>query len=52
MRLLTIHNLAYLARLMADLRGAIADGRLPEVTAALRAGAAPGIGAGAAVARP
>ena len=42
MRLLTLHNLAYLARLMADLRGAIAGGTLPEVIAALRAGAAPG----------
>jgi queuine tRNA-ribosyltransferase len=42
MRLLTLHNLAFLARLMADLRGAILAGRLPEVAAALRAGAAPG----------
>ncbi len=42
MRLLTLHNLAFLARLMADLRGAIIAGRLPEVAAALRAGAAPG----------
>jgi queuine tRNA-ribosyltransferase len=42
MRLLTSHNLAFLARLMADLRGAILAGRLPEVAAALRAGAAPG----------
>jgi len=41
MRLLTIHNLAYLARLMAELREAIATGRLAEVTAALRAGAPP-----------
>jgi queuine tRNA-ribosyltransferase len=41
-RLLTLHNLAFLARLMADLRGAILAGRLPEVAAALRAGAAPG----------
>jgi queuine tRNA-ribosyltransferase len=40
-RLLTLHNLAYLARLMADLRGAIAAGTLPERAAALRAGAAP-----------
>ena len=44
MRLLTLHNLAFLARLMADLRGAILAGRLPEVAAALRAGAAPGVG--------
>ena len=42
MRLLTLHNLAFLARLMADLRGAILAGRLPEVAAALRAGASPG----------
>ena len=42
MRLLTLHNLAFLARLMADLRGAILTGCLPEVAAALRAGAAPG----------
>jgi queuine tRNA-ribosyltransferase len=42
MRLLTIHNLAFVSRLMADLRGAIHAGRLPEVQAALRAGAAPG----------
>ena len=40
-RLLTLHNLAYLARLMADLRGAIAAGTLAERAAALRAGAAP-----------
>jgi queuine tRNA-ribosyltransferase len=42
MRLLTLHNLAFIARLMADLRAAIADRRLAEVAAALRAGAAPG----------
>ncbi len=42
MRLLTLHNLTFLARLMADLRGAILAGRLPKVAAALRAGAAPG----------
>src|SRR4051812_41916287 len=41
MRLLTIHNLAYLQRLMAELRDAIDGGRLPEVAAAVRAGAAP-----------
>ncbi len=41
-RLLTLHNLAFLARLMGDLRGAILTGRLPEAAAALRAGAAPG----------
>jgi queuine tRNA-ribosyltransferase len=42
MRLLTLHNLTFLARLMAELRGAILAGCLPEVAAALRAGAAPG----------
>ncbi|HEV7805002.1 MAG TPA: tRNA guanosine(34) transglycosylase Tgt [Solirubrobacteraceae bacterium] len=40
-RLLTVHNLAYLARLMADLRAAIAAGTLPERAAALRGGSAP-----------
>jgi queuine tRNA-ribosyltransferase len=35
MRLLTEHNLAFLARLMADLRQAIFDGRLSEATAKL-----------------
>jgi queuine tRNA-ribosyltransferase len=41
MRLLTIHNLAYLQRLMAELRAAIDDGRLPQAAAAVRGGAAP-----------
>jgi queuine tRNA-ribosyltransferase len=40
-RLLTLHNLAYVARLMAGLRGAIADGTLTTYAAAQRAGAAP-----------
>ncbi len=40
-RLLTVHNLAYLARLMADLRGAIAAGTLAVRAAALRGGAPP-----------
>jgi queuine tRNA-ribosyltransferase len=40
MRLLTLHNIAYLQRLMAGLRQAIADGRLTEHAAALRGGAA------------
>ncbi|HVF78803.1 MAG TPA: tRNA guanosine(34) transglycosylase Tgt [Solirubrobacteraceae bacterium] len=40
-RLLTLHNLAYLARLMAGLRNAIAAGGLPAHAAALRDGAAP-----------
>ena len=41
-RLLTLHNLAFVARLMAGLRGAIADGTLASHAAALRAGASPG----------
>jgi queuine tRNA-ribosyltransferase len=36
MRLLTEHNLAFLARLMADLRQGILDGRLAEVANSLR----------------
>lgn len=36
MRLLTEHNLAFLARLMGDLRQAILDGQLSEVAAELR----------------
>jgi queuine tRNA-ribosyltransferase len=40
-RLLTIHNLAYLQRLMGELRAAIGAGRLAEANAAARAGAAP-----------
>jgi queuine tRNA-ribosyltransferase len=42
LRLVTLHNLSFIARLMADLRDAIGGGRLAEVAAALRAGAAPG----------
>lgn len=42
MRLLTLHNLAFVARLMDDLRSAVERGTLSETTAALRAGAAPG----------
>jgi queuine tRNA-ribosyltransferase len=41
-RLLTLHNLSFVERVMADLRSAIATGRLSEVAAALRAGSAPG----------
>jgi len=41
-RLLSAHNLTFIARLMADLRAAIIAGRLAEVAGALRAGAAPG----------
>ena len=40
-RLVTLHNLSYLSRLMADLRAAITGGTLTERAAALRAGAAP-----------
>ncbi len=47
-RMLTMHNLAFVARLMADLRAGIATGTLPQVAAALRAGAAPGALAAAA----
>jgi queuine tRNA-ribosyltransferase len=41
MRLLTIHNLAYLQRLMAELRDAIDEGRLAAAAKAVRDGAAP-----------
>jgi queuine tRNA-ribosyltransferase len=37
-RLLTLHNLSFVARLMARLRTAIEAGRLPEDASALRAG--------------
>jgi queuine tRNA-ribosyltransferase len=36
MRLLTEHNLAFLAQLMADLRQAVLDGQLSETAAKLR----------------
>ena len=42
LRLVTLHNLAFVARVMDDLRRAVADRSLPEVAAALRAGAPPG----------
>jgi queuine tRNA-ribosyltransferase len=42
-RLVTMHNLSFLARLMADLRNAIHAGTLADVAAELRAGAAPGL---------
>jgi queuine tRNA-ribosyltransferase len=42
LRLLTLHNLSYIARLMEDLRRAIDAGGFSEVSAALLAGAAPG----------
>jgi queuine tRNA-ribosyltransferase len=41
-RLVTLHNLSFIGRLMADLRAAIAADRLGEVAEAFRAGAAPG----------
>src|SRR5262249_35106387 len=41
LRLVTLHNLAYIARLMADLRAAVAGGTLASVAAAVRDGAAP-----------
>jgi queuine tRNA-ribosyltransferase len=40
LRLITLHNLTFVAKLMSDLRAGIDAGRLPEVAAALRAGAA------------
>jgi len=40
-RLVTLHNLSFVSRLMADLRAAIDAGRLPETAAALRGGASP-----------
>jgi queuine tRNA-ribosyltransferase len=47
LRLVTLHNLAFIARLMEDLRAGVDAGRLAEVAAALRGGAAPGSLAGA-----
>jgi queuine tRNA-ribosyltransferase len=46
LRLLTQHNLWFIARLMDDLRAAVDEGRLAQVAAALRGGAAPGAVAG------
>jgi queuine tRNA-ribosyltransferase len=43
LRLVTLHNLAFIARLMADLRAGIAAGTLPQVAAAVRAGSPPGM---------
>ena len=40
LRLVTLHNLHYVARLMEELRGAIDNGRLAEVAARLRSGEA------------
>ncbi|MGH2873391.1 MAG: tRNA guanosine(34) transglycosylase Tgt [Solirubrobacteraceae bacterium] len=41
LRLVTLHNLAFVTRLMADLRAAITAGALAETAAALLAGAPP-----------
>ena len=41
LRLLTVHNLAFVSRVMARLRAAVLDGRLAEEAAALRGGTAP-----------
>ena len=50
LRLVTLHNLWFIARLMEDLRAGIDAGRLGSVAAALRGGAAPaGIGGGGGV---
>jgi queuine tRNA-ribosyltransferase len=51
MRLVTLHNLAFVQRLMTDLREAILRGTLAETAAALRAGAAPGLSSTATCAR-
>ena len=42
LRLVTLHNLAYVARLMSDLRISVHQGTLAHTAAALRAGAPPG----------
>jgi len=42
LRLLTLHNLSFIGRVMADLRAAIDTGRLDAVSARLLDGAAPG----------
>jgi queuine tRNA-ribosyltransferase len=42
LRLITQHNLSFVARLMSDLRDAIGHGRLAGVSEAILAGAAPG----------
>ncbi len=50
LRLVTLHNLWFIARLMDDLRAAVDGGQLTEVAAELRGGAVPGefVGGGAA----
>ncbi|MDQ3630839.1 MAG: tRNA guanosine(34) transglycosylase Tgt [Actinomycetota bacterium] len=45
MRLLTLHNLAFVQRVMSDLREAILGGTLGETARALRGGAPPGVAA-------
>jgi queuine tRNA-ribosyltransferase len=45
LRLVTLHNLSFIASVMADLRAGIEAGRLGEVADALSAGAAPGVAA-------
>ena len=42
MRLVTLHNLSFIARLMRDLRDSIGAGTLSRTAAALRSGAPPG----------
>ncbi|HWF51929.1 MAG TPA: tRNA guanosine(34) transglycosylase Tgt [Solirubrobacteraceae bacterium] len=42
LRLVTLHNLSYMARLMSDVRGSIHAGTFARTAAAVRAGAAPG----------
>ena len=42
LRLVTVHNLSFIASVMADLRAGIEAGRLAQVADALRAGAVPG----------
>jgi queuine tRNA-ribosyltransferase len=46
LRLVTLHNLSFIASLMADLRAGIERGRLAEVADALSAGASPGAALG------
>jgi queuine tRNA-ribosyltransferase len=41
LRLITLHNLSFIARLMEELRGAIDEGRFDEVATAVREGALP-----------
>jgi queuine tRNA-ribosyltransferase len=41
LRLITLHNLTFIARLMEELRTGIEEGRLEEVAAAVQSGAAP-----------